>query len=265
MPMPIALSAPDRIVLAPVNTNVSLPVRIGKATPRLRNCSFPLTPSHTPRPFLPKSASMLAKSYSTAENSSALSGYKITNNRNVRADSAATKLKLRLQLAFYKLQQRREASVAFTPRIRIPSSTSLLKDCTTSFTLKEAPIKATRFLSLNTVASQKTGSMHLFRIKNTSSYHNAFPSHLPLRSKSCKLPSVHKMLKTPIKAAAKRQAALVTAASDETIDEVVDETLAEITRNDDILSSSPIRHSSYGTPNSFSVAKSLLLLGLARF
>lgn len=275
--MPIALNAPDRMALAPVNTNVASPIQNRKTVPSLRNCSFPLTPSGTPRPFLPKSASVLVKSDSSGEPLGALAGYKITSNRNVKADLAATKLKLRLQLAFYKLKQQKEASVAFTPHIRAASRTSLWKSFTSSGSKKNA-VKdfgksmgtnsslGKRFPSLNTVASQKTGSMRLLHIKNLSSFHNTFPTNLPLRSRGCKLPSVHKILKTPIKAAARRQATLGNSTSDETIDETADETLAEISRKgEDILSSSPIRHNSFGTPNSFLVAKSLLLLGLARF
>lgn len=255
------------MALAPVNVNVASPVQSRKTVPSLRNCSFPLTPSGTPRPFLPKSASVLVKSDSHGDKLGALAGYKITSNRNVKADLAATKLKLRLQLAFYKLKQQKEASVAFSPHIRATSRTSLWKSFS-SFDLKKDTLasSAKRFPSLNTVASQKTGSMRLLHIKNLSSFHNSFPTNLPLRARGCKLPSVHKILKTPIKAAARRHATLGNSTSDETIDETADETLAEVTRKgEDILSSSPIRHNSFGTPNSFLVAKSLLLLGLARF
>lgn len=137
-------------------------------------------------------------------------------------------------------------------------------------------MSAGRFPLLNTVATLKaaTGAMRLYHIKDLSLFYNSRSGLLPLRNKTtCKLPSVHKILKTPIKAAARRHAAQGNSNSDETIDETADETMAEGSlhtgnrsrKNDDILSLSPIRHSGFGTPNSFLVAKSLLLLGLARY
>lgn len=278
MPMPVALNSGDRLALAPINMNVASPGHNRKASPTLRNRSFPLTPSNTPRPFLPKSASVLVKSDSV-DPRGPLAGYKITNNRNVKADLAATKLKLRLQLAFYKLKQQKDASTALTPHIRSASRISLWKSFTSvsnkevqpknneSLLSKESLFsKLGRFPLLNTVASQKKVTMHLLHIKNLSCFYDTFPPNLPLRNRGYKLPSVHKILKTPIKAAARGRPVVGDSNSDETIDETADETMVESSRrNDDILSSSPIRHNSFGTPNSFSVAKSLLLLGLARF
>lgn len=259
---PTTTNALERIALAPINVNinVSSPLQARKlGAASLRNCLFPLTPSNTPRPFLPKSASVLVKS--DTHEKSALSGYRITNNRNVRADLAATKLKIRLQLAFFKLKQEKTALVGCNPPLS-KSHASLWKAPALN---RSAADEAKRFPLLNTVASKKTGAMRLYHIKNLSSFHNSFPTLLPLRAKSCKLPSVHKILKTPIRAAARRHAGLGNSNSDETIDETADETIDFTRKNDDLLSSSPIRHSSFGTPNSFLVAKSLLLLGLARF
>lgn len=262
---PSATNTLERVALAPinvnVNVNVSSPLQARKmnSAASLRNCLFPLTPSNTPRPFLPKSASVLVKS--ETHDKGALSGYRITNNRNVKADLAATKLKLRLQLAFYKLKQQKEAQVGCTPPLR-KASPALWKALALNST---SALETKRFPLLNTVASQKTSAMRLYHIKSLSSFHNSFPNLLPLRMKSCKLPSVHKILKTPIKAAARRHAGLGTSNSDETIDETADETIDFTRKNEDLLSSSPIRHGSFGTPNSFLVAKSLLLLGLARF
>ncbi|RKP32963.1 hypothetical protein METBISCDRAFT_21224 [Metschnikowia bicuspidata] len=268
MPMPAVLNASERIALAPINVNVSSPLQARKSA-SFRNCLLPLTPT-IPRPFLPKSASVLVKSDNVKN--SALSGYKITNNRNVKADLAATKLKLRLQLAFYKLKQQKAAFV-FTPQIKTMNfqvssalTPSLLSVGASSTSATRITPETRRFPLLNTVANKKTGTMHLLHIKSLSSYHNSFPSHLPLRGKVFKLPSVHKILKTPIKAAARRQMVMGNSNSDETIDETVGEIAAGMARkNEDILSSSPIGPGSFGTPNSFLVAKSLLLLGLARF
>lgn len=135
---------------------------------------------------------------------------------------------------------------------------------------------------LSVVASKKS-TLKLYHIKALSAFHNATSTRLPLSSSATqhpanasladilmasshglassvaqqRLPPLHKILKTPIKGASKPPAST----SDETIDETADESTLEVKKRDDILGSLPLRHN-FGTPNSFSVAKSLLQLGL---
>ncbi|CAH2355953.1 hypothetical protein CLIB1423_40S00188 [[Candida] railenensis] len=92
------------------------------------------------------------------------------------------------------------------------------------------------------------------------------------------LPPINKILKTPLKATTRnlvnpylphdKRYKLPYNNTDETIDEDDDGPIKESTSNsikvagkDNLLSSSPIQANSFGTPNSFSVAKSLLQLG----
>lgn len=249
--MPSASTPSKRVALAPVNINIASPIY--KHKPRLG--ALPLTPSLTPK-LVPRSQSVIVDSSHAlpTRHLESFSEYKITNLKNVKADLAATKLKLRLQLALYKLRAQRDALQARTPAIKVTKHT---KTFTASANVNlQRPRAANRPL-LSAVAAK--GSLRLYHIKRLSSFHNAYPHVLPLTNQ--RLPSVHKILKTPIKATRNLLqyyvAAGVTGASDETIDEV------EEKKKDD-LGSSPLRPG-FGTPNSFLVAKSLLQLGLGHY
>lgn len=115
-------------------------------------------------------------------------------------------------------------------------------------------------------AEVSSKEMRLYHIKAQLQYHDAYPPRLPLTSASIqRLPPVHKILRTPMKATTRNFLAANTTAN-ETIDETADETMSDSPkRRTDVLSSSPLRYSSFGTPNSFLVAKSLLQLGLGYY
>lgn len=259
--MPVSSTPSKRVALAPININLASPVPGFKSRP-LALGLLPLTPSRTPKLGLTKSASVLVPSSALppARKIESFSEYKITNSRNVKADLAATKLKLRLQLAIYKLKLQRDANMASSPNIRVakplhsltPRKSANGSDNINLQTRRRGPC-------LSSVASKKAGNLRLFHIKPLSSFHNSYPARLPLTSASQRLPSVHKILKTPIRTANRSFAALN---ADETIDESCDDTRTESRKKDDFLGSSPLRYNSCGTPNSFSVAKSLLQLGL---
>lgn len=115
---------------------------------------------------------------------------------------------------------------------------------------------------------------------STSSPTTTFATFPPsVKSKMVRLlPPINKILKTPLKATTRnlvnpylphdKRYKLPCNNTDETIDEDDDGPIKESTSNsikvagkDNLLSSSPIQANSFGTPNSFSVAKSLLQLG----
>lgn len=256
-----------RVALAPVNINISSPLHRGKSSSGLSG----LPPNFASRNGLSKSASMILPSrtrLAPARKLESFSEYKISNNKNVKADLAATKLKLRLQLAFYKLKLKKDALMAASPTIRVcKSKAPAPRTFHTSANRNLKKVEpATRLPLLNTIASRKpSGSLRLFHIKPLSSFHNAYPQLLPLSTQ--RLPSVHKILKTPMKATSRMVLQNnANSNSDETIDETVDEVSTDLRKGkEDILGSSPLRHSSFGTPSSFSVAKSLLQLGLGYY
>lgn len=257
--MPVSSTPSKRVALAPVNVNVSSPLHAHKSALSL----LPLTPSLTPKLGLSKSASVIVPSTTSLtplRKPESFADYKISNSKNVKADLAATKLKLRLQLAFYKLKLKQNASTALSPNIRVTKAAPPRLVSSANVNLQKP--KAARLPLLNTVAGQKKGNLRLFHIKQLSSFHNAVPNKLPLTTATQRLPPVHKILKTPIRAANRMAGA--TSNSDETIDETTDEP-ADLRKKDDMLGLSPLRYSSFGTPNSFSVAKSLLQLGLGYY
>lgn len=336
-----SVSTPTRRPLAALDANVNSPLHRQKNSPHVRSklassprgapaasgeSSLPLTPSSTPRFALARSTSQLvpsnARSGASAKKYESFSEYKSTRGRNVKADLAATKLKLRLQLAFYKLRSQKDAlTVKMSPKITV-SPTSLSDSHQQTFKASvNVNLQKPRVSSgplLTTVASRKVNtkhenvnlpdvdatraqdssnvsSMRLYHIKPLSAYHNHHPQRLPLTSGSSqRLPPVHKILKTPIKSTTRNlihqyhasknetryttsnpnahsasansatSSAAAACVGDDTIDETVDETAASFTRstNDDVLGSSPLRCDTFSTPNSFSVAKSLLQLGL---
>lgn len=273
--MPVSSTPSKRVALASLNVNVASPLH--KHNKVFASDSLPLTPSLTPKILLPKSASVLVPSVTSLGPSRAVesfSDYKITNSRNVKADLAATKLKLRLQLAFYKLKLKRDKMVASCPTIKV-SKAKLPKPRTTFHGSANVNLNLQtlgKTLLLTSVAAQKTSvnsaHLRLYHIKPLSSYHNVFPNRLPLSSASNRLPPVHKILKTPIKAANRTlmyNSINNTNVGDDTIDENADDTHIETKRKDDFLGSSPLRTNSFGTPNRFSVAKSLLQLGLGYY
>ncbi|GEQ71935.1 hypothetical protein JCM33374_g5621 [Metschnikowia sp. JCM 33374] len=341
--MPVSSAHPNRVALAPINMNVASPLQNFKSRQHNTHSSananthsntntntntststkamshvanaLPLAPSLTPKLGLIKSMSSLTPSctrgasvQTKARKLESFSEYKISNSRNVKADLAATKLKLRLQLAFYKLKQNRDAAMASSPSFRVAKTRSVgLASRAHSFTSSaninlQKPKSATRAICLSTVASNKSASaeaeggndkqepkdngslekespcLKLYHIKPSSAFYNAYSHRLPLTNTNAqRLPPVHKILRTPIKAASRALSHLghstgnttfnatgnsTTTNSDETIDETMDETTNDpLKKKSDILGSSPIRHGSFGTPNRFSVAKSLLQLG----
>lgn len=267
--MPASSTPSKRVALAPININVNSPLHKGKGG---LLTSLPLAP-FGPNFGLAKSASVVLPSktrFSPARKLESFSEYKISNNKNVKADLAATKLKLRLQLAFYKLKLKKSALTAASPTIRVskskvPAPRTFVNAANRNLKKQET---ATKLPLLNTIASRKnTSNLRLFHIKPLSSFHNAYPQPLPLSNLIQRLPSVHKILKTPIKATSR--IILQNGAnsnSDETIDETIDESYADVNKGkEDVLGSSPLRHNSMGTPSSFSVAKSLLQLGLGYY
>lgn len=333
-----SVSTPTRRPLAALDTNVNSPLhRQTKNSPHVRsklansprgNESLPLTPSSTPKFPLPRSTSVLApsnpKTTGLARKFDSFSDYTMSRGRNVKADLAATKLKLRLQLAFYKLKSQKDANeMKASPEITV--SPTCIKDSNQQTFRSSANVnlRKPRVSSgplLTTVASRKANnknaanvetqaasdnvgdkanpeknnsSMRLYHIKPLSAYHNLFPQKLPLNTNSSqRLPPVHKILKTPIKSTTRNMInqylssknerygtsnptahtssgnhlALPNIAAnngDETIDETNDETTVDYHRsnNGDMLGSSPLRSDTFSTPNSFSVAKSLLQLG----
>lgn len=275
--MPVSSTPTKRVALAPISVNINSP--LVKRQKLFGPGSFPLTPSLTPKLSLVKSNSVIVPLTTSLapRQLESFSDYKITNSRNVKADLAATKLKLRLQLAFYKLKQKRDNMVALCPPIRV-TKTTVPKPRTFhgSANVNLQRPKVTKGPSLSSVAAQKTGAsssgnLRLYHIKQLSSFHNVSSQRLPLSAQ--RLPPVHKILKTPIKTTTRTlmynsmnaNSSLGNSNSDETIDETADETAVDLRKRDDMLGSSPLRCNSFGTPNSFSVAKSLLQLGLGYY
>lgn len=275
--MAVSPTPSKRVALAPINVNVASPLH--KHIKAFGSGSLPLTPSLSLKFSLTKSASVIvpsATSLAPPRSVESFSEYKITNSRNVKADLAATKLKLRLQLAFYKLKLKRDNMVASCPTIKVskakaPKPRTFHKSANVN--LQKPKVGKSPLLS--TVAAQKTGAsksssqLRLYHIKQLSSFHNMFPHRYPLSSASNRLPPVHKILKTPIKTTTRtlmyHSINNSNSNSDETIDETADDTNVDLKRKDNILDSSPTRCNSFGTPNSFSVAKSLLQLGLGYY
>lgn len=295
--MPVSLTPSKRVALAPINVNIGSPLHKRKFPG-----STPLTPSLTPKLALTKSASVIVPSTTSLavvpRSAESFSDYTITNSRNVKADLAATKLKLRLQLAFYKLKLKRDSVVAASPSFRVaktraprprtfhgaanvnlqkpkvgprPLLTSVAQKLSPGATRRsDGTTKsingATNLSNGATSTSNGTnGHLRLYHIKQLSSFHTQSLHRPPLSSGAQRLPPVHKILKTPIRTTNRTlMYNMANANSDETIDDTADDTHHEIKRKD-ILGSSPLRGNSFGTPNSFLVAKSLLQLGLGYY
>lgn len=201
----MSVSTPTkRPVLAPVNINTYSPLA------RRKLLGLPLSPP----PLTPLG---LAKSHSAMAPRARLA-------RNAAADLAATKLKLRLQHALGKMQLLRALprKISFYTAANVNLGHIARRSATQLEYVPKPPSLA---------------ALKLYRIKRTLSFHRR-PLRLPLSVE--RLPPVHKILKTPIKASRLNP--------DETIDEMT--------------GSSPLPQ---GTPNSFSVARSLLQLGLGCF
>lgn len=364
--MSITASTPSkRVALASVNTNIHSPLfnkTSNHVTSPLAGASctrmLPLTrPNLTSKTSLGRTSTSLSpyslsrtksmhnysinkKKFSNLKSSS-FSDYKISNNKNITADLAATKLKLKLQLAFYKVQQQYNNSVNSRKIFpAIPSTTKLSSTArvspnssassTPSFTMNNsnlitvitppsptanyqssininlqtnlksaAPTRKVKpslsSIALNKKNTSNNQKLKLFQIKKTSSFYNVSHnnpmtsgSRLPLiesdlvklskpnlnstnGASTRSLPPINKILKTPIKTASSTRNlihsynhATVVTNTDETIDESMDDTSLAfaVKSKDNLLTSSPLKdNNSFGTPNSFSVAKSLLQLG----
>lgn len=277
----------NRVALASINTNVDSP-RSRCRLPKLNGGSLPLTPSTTPKLALAKTTSSLvplACLAPPARKTESFSHYRLAHGKNVKADLAATKLKLRLQLAFYKLKAQKDSLVARQgPEITVSPTINEKEEPRTFKSAANVNLQKPRSSSgpsLNSVASKvskKKKALRLYHIKPLLSFHNAYPQLLPLTGSSGqRLPPVHKILKTPIKTTTRNLVLLYGHGgslsnfqiakndnSDETIDDAADETSTDV-RKKDMLGSSPTRFATFSTPNSFSVAKSLLQLGLGYY
>lgn len=225
--------------------------------------------------------------------SSSFADYKICNSKNATADLAATKLKLKLQLALYKVKRAQQhnnriniksctsigSTASKVAKTRTPDSASSASfNMSTNLMLtppsptknyqasvninlqtklknpsvtKKSVSLQPRKTSLDAVATNQ--KLLLFQIKQSSSFYNS-AAKPPLQTSA--LPSINKILKTPIKASRSYH--------DETTIDEDDSSLAINVRKRELLSSSPLKES-FGTPNSFLVAKSLLQLGLGYY
>lgn len=326
----------NRVALAPITdsrlntgSNSGTPLKKKKRSPPPETRFSPTSISSGPlstgikRPSLIYSKSFLVRhlaSTPSKKKSLSFSDYRTTvlphhkrlNKivKNNKAGLAATKLKLKLQLALYKLQQTR--GLQTVKSIEIPSTS---KTCTETVDTKEKmhsmseskqngfkqPNKETSmrsFGSLSKIACQKS-KLRLFQVKKDSVYWQKKPEAVPLTKEERfeptfstrfilpsvalsaearpSLPSINKILKTPIKNANSTRSLITHSHDDTTIDEDGDATIINTTQKHplhddeeyqqalerkckDILSSSPLQNH-FGTPNSFSVAKLLLQLG----
>ncbi|QEL62250.1 hypothetical protein CJJ09_004423 [Candidozyma auris] len=98
----------NRVALASINTNIDSP----KGSPLFKHKSFTASARSSPKFTFPRPTSSLVPitgSAPPARKTESFSGYHITHGKNVKADLAATKLKLRLQLAFYKLKAQKDS------------------------------------------------------------------------------------------------------------------------------------------------------------
>ncbi|EDK40596.2 predicted protein [Meyerozyma guilliermondii ATCC 6260] len=260
--MGIAIDSPThrRVVLAPVNRG-----RLNSMTPATKQKSLSLH-RHGQIPPMSRSVSFAARSDKSSTSPSSTAGL------------AATKLKLRLQLALYKLQQQKRQS----PRRQFALNTSFTSTPRTGKNIPTKPKQKTKpkdnananpsvNINLKTVTTPSLSSiagdrkLRLFAIKSSSSHYNPqqsaplVPSNVALPQPKglsrSPLPSINKILKTPLKNSSRRFVERIHA-DDTTIDED-DENQTRVQ-----YSSSPVRDNyTLGTPNSFSVARSLLQLG----
>lgn len=252
--MGIAIDSPThrRVVLAPVNRG-----RLNLMTPATKQKSLSFH-RHGQIPPIARSVSFAARSDKSLTSPSSTAGL------------AATKLKLRLQLALYKLQQQKRQS----PRRQFALNTSFTSTPRTGKNIptKQKPnanpsvninLKTVTTPSLSSIAGDR--KLRLFAIKSSSSHYNPqqlaplVPSNVALAQPKgllrSPLPSINKILKTPLKNSSRRFVERIHA-DDTTIDED-DENQTRVQ-----YSSSPVRDNyTLGTPNSFSVARSLLQLG----
>lgn len=267
--MGIAIDSPThrRVVLAPVNRG-----RLNMMTPATKQKSLSFH-RHGQIPPAARSVSFAARSDKSLTSPSSTAGL------------AATKLKLRLQLALYKLQQQKRQSprrqfslnTSFTTAGKAHNEASpngMANPNGMASKEKRNPtdranpsvninLKTVTTPSLSSIAGDR--KLRLFAIKSSSSHYNPqqlaplVPSTLTvpqakglLRSP---LPSINKILKTPLKNSSRRFVERPHA--DETTIDEDDENQTRVQ-----YSSSPVRDNyTLGTPNSFSVARSLLQLG----
>lgn len=256
-------------------------------------------------------------------------------DKSAAAGLAATKLRLNLQLAVYKLQKRGVINSKGKLNQRLPALKSFASSASANVNLQEVFSTSASPTSMSGVSKSKPLSrrakptlsataydknlllfrnaqkLKLYGIRKESRFSTTHRNHMPLvpsrdfqqsfnashkptislnppqlsskhssanlASKSRLLPSINKILKTPLKASSRGFVNLYFPSTksykpyilntDETIDEDDDGPIKESTCNSirmgkDILSSSPTHSANaFGTPNSFSVAKSLLQLG----
>ncbi|KAL7665560.1 Uncharacterized protein ABC855_g1153 [[Candida] zeylanoides] len=257
-------------------------------------------------------------------------------DKSAAAGLAATKLRLNLQLAVYKLQKRGVINSKGKPNQRLPALKSFASSASANVNLQQVFSSSASPTSLNSaVPASKPSSrrakptlsataydknlllfrnsqkLKLYGIRKESRFSTTHKKHMPLvplrglqqsfnashkptislnppqlsfkhnsvsmASRSRSLPSINKILKTPLKASSRdfdnsyfpstKSYKPYILNTDETIDEDDDGPIKESTCNSirmgkDILSSSPTHGANaFGTPNSFSVAKSLLQLG----
>lgn len=317
----------------------------------------PLTPNQKGvRPSTPKTITFKDQRLTpnSTSNSPSLQTSPERIDKTAAASLAATKLKLKLQLALYKLQKKGTLPTK-APQVFISSSINIdLQRAAISLEQAKSThnnggnastTNTTNFISTNTGMNNTSGvtkrkkpsltataydrnlllfkntqKLRLYSIKKDSKFYAdrngavpltpnheiklpkpinvttdattdaAIPTNAQLNansisnnhlshSKSRQLPSINKILKTPMKSSSRNLVNPYLPTNnkkwknnlntDETIDEDDDGPLKESTctsirvGNKELLSSSPIRanSNSFGTPNSFSVAKSLLQLG----
>lgn len=255
----------SRVALAPIKDsqlNSSLPntPRRGKPAPPLAL----LTPL-AKRLALPRKSPLKLRTFAR------------TGPRGEAAELAAAKLKVKLQLALYKIEQQRRRDFSHV-ELPLPSPTTmaprdpkmLLLVCATRRLRFYKVRKSLLFYHHHLSQAMPLSKVLLPRISHHS---QLFPTPFlaPQGPPAQLLPLINIILKTPIKNAARHQRALntshaTTATDDTTIDEDHDATIAvddgkKLTerRAKQVLTSLPLQNH-LGTPNSFLVAKLLLQL-----
>lgn len=318
----------DRIALNPINQN-TLPYGGSKNIPLKKRSSLKLRStlqkSHSALPTSFSSNLRKATKFNSLNTSSALKSLDSFDENANEFDIYVAKLKFKLKLALYKLNQKdpKFRSNAKVNNYRIHNCEYVLKSCTSSSTklitdkdniTKLSPkhriakkLNSTKLfkksfqnsinvnlneksndsISLNSVILNNSNNINLklYSIKKDSLNHNnSTVSKIPLTLDDSKLalasttssialnppnlnsfttnlsfnesasqnslPSINKILKTPLK--------LTTSVIKSPVD--MDQTIDDNSFDDSQkIGSSPLKH--FATPNSFSVAKSLLQLG----
>ncbi|CAN3360918.1 hypothetical protein DICA3_F07184 [Diutina catenulata] len=242
------------------------------------NSSLPNTPRRgKPAPPSASSTPLAKRSASPRKSPLKLRTFARTGPRGEAAELAAAKLKVKLQLALYKIEQQRRRDFS---HVELPSpSPTTMAPRDPKMSLSVCATRRLRFYKVRKSSSfyhhHSSQAMPLSKVSlpRISHHSQSFPTPFsaPQGPPAQSLPSINIILKTPIKNAARHQRALntshaTTATDDTTIDEDHDATIAvddgkksTERRAKQVLTSSPLQNH-LGTPNSFSVAKSLLQL-----